>query len=226
MKLLLTILFSLSIFCLSSQEMSYSEFEKEAKINKRFQPKFGNFAKNEDEISADKAFIEKATEEYGSREKASEAMVMAGYQALKKDPREAMINFNQAYLLDSSNADIYWGYGQLYYSFKQHRKAKRYYEEGLQHNPKSTMILNSLGSNCIGMYEQDGDEAHLNDGVKPLQSSFMIDPAKAETSQLLTEIFVEMRNCEKARKYYQVYLATKTNDKKQDLKKQMEKNCP
>lgn len=225
MRTLLSLLITIGFGWCTAQEMSYAEYQKEAKINKRLLPKHGNFPKSDDEKTADLAFIERSIEEYQSREKASEAKVMEGYQALNSNPKEAMICFNQAFLLDSTNANIYWGYGQLFHHFDQYQEADGYFEEGLTHNPKSTMLLNAMGKNCLEMYHQDGNEEHLQRGIKKLQSSFMIEPSKAETSKTLTGIFLELKNCEKAKKYYQVYKATEKGEHDTELAKLLSNQC-
>lgn len=87
------------------------------------------------------------------------------------------------------------------------------------------MLLNALGINCIEMYKADGNHQHLEGGIKHLQSSFMVDPKKAETSRILTEVYLHLDNCQKAKKYYQVYLATDKDPKEVDLTMAMETKC-
>ncbi len=225
MKTLVTVIALLSFSILCAQNMSYEEFQQEARINKRLLPKYGKTQKSDDELAADKAFIEKSIEEHKNVKLASKQMIKAGYHALEDDPKSAMINFNQAYLLDSSNADIYWGYGKLYYHFEQYEMAMAFYREGLELNPKSTMLLNSLGESCMAMHKADGSIDHMDDCIKKLQSSFMIDPSKAETSKLLTMAYLDVENCEKAKKYYQVYLATEKQKEDFELMERVEEEC-
>lgn len=225
MKTLTTLVVVFFITSLQAQHMSYAEFQKEARINKRLMPKYGQLPQSDDENLANLAFIEKSKEEYKTVQLASKAMVKKGYKALKKNPKEAMYSFNQAYLLDSTNADIYWGYGHLYNYFNQYALAESYYHEGLALNPKSTMLLNSIGENYSAMYSLDGNKDHLENGNKHLQTSFMVDPSKAETSRMLTLNYLELNNCEKAKKYYQVYLATEKKKEGLGLMERMEKEC-
>ena len=215
----------LSFSLIYAQKMSYEDFKREANINKRLLPKYGKVQKSDDELAADKAFIERSIQEYKTVELASKAMVKEGYSSLKKDPKQAMINFNQAYLLDSSNADIYWGYGKLYSYFEQYELADAYYQEGLNLNSKSVMLLNSIGENYITLYKMDEVAEHLDMAIKNLQSAFMNDPSKCHTTKLLTEAYLLKDDCEKARKYYQVYQATEMEHDDPELTKKMEEQC-
>ena len=46
---------------------------------------------------------------------ASDYLIKLGFNYMyKRDLKTAMYRFNQAYLLDSTNSDIYWGYGAIY----------------------------------------------------------------------------------------------------------------
>lgn len=73
-------------------------------------PMFGGVEKNEDMKSADEAFIKK-TEELGiSREDGAKFSIKLGWKYfLNADYASAMQRFNQAWLLDPSNGDVYHG---------------------------------------------------------------------------------------------------------------------
>lgn len=225
MKSIITIVCLLSSCMIYGQELSFEQYQKEAKINKRLLPKYGLITKSSDEQVSDKAFIDRAIKEHSTAEKASSKMVEKGYHSLESDPRTAMYNFNQAYLLDSSNANIYWGYGKLYTHFKQFKLAKMYYEQGLKLDSKNTMLLNGLAENYHSDYEINGIDSNMTNCIAILQSSFRVNPSKSQTSKLLTLAYIETNNCEKARTYYKVYLATDGKESEFELMEIMEKKC-
>ena len=75
-------------------------------------PMYGGVQKTPEQEAADETFIQAAIKEYGTREKASDVVVQIGWSYLyKNDLRTAIKKFNQAWLLNSDNAQAYWGFG-------------------------------------------------------------------------------------------------------------------
>jgi Tfp pilus assembly protein PilF len=64
--------------------------------------------------AADEKLIEDTTRHYGSRLKASAAFVENGFAYYARDDlANAMRRFNQAWLLDSNNPEVYFGFGAV-----------------------------------------------------------------------------------------------------------------
>ena|SRR5690606_8949269 len=58
---------------------------------------------------ADEAFIESTSSAYGGRERASKRWVEQGFAFYNRDELDmAMRRFNQAWLLDPNNPEVYW----------------------------------------------------------------------------------------------------------------------
>lgn len=77
-------------------------------------PMYGHQPKAQYFIDADNKFITEAIEEHGSADSASRHCVKMGWAYFyRKDINTAMKRFNQAWLLDSLNPDIYWGFGSI-----------------------------------------------------------------------------------------------------------------
>lgn len=75
------------------------------------QPKYGALPKNDAQKAADEKFLAGIDDYYkGDRKKAAEDIVRRGWQFLRQgNAPDAMRRFNQAWLLDSSNANAIWG---------------------------------------------------------------------------------------------------------------------
>lgn len=81
---------------------------------------------------ADKDLIEGTTREFGSRRAASQAFVEQGLRYyLKDDLGTAMKRFNQAWLIDESDPEVYWGFAVVNHDLGNHCEAKRLIEKGL-----------------------------------------------------------------------------------------------
>jgi len=73
---------------------------------------YGGLEKSKEIQKKDQGFIDWAVKEFGTREKASKDAADRGWQSYhNNDLSTAMKRFNQAWLLDSSNAQAYWGFG-------------------------------------------------------------------------------------------------------------------
>ena len=153
MKLIIT--FILSSFCLASigQEPDFADWQKEAETNKRLLPKYGGLEKSKKEKKSDEEFIAQIMEKFDTKEDASNDMIDLGFQYLYRgDLRTAMYRFNQAYLLDNNNSNIYWGYGAVYMTFGEYDLARAQYQEGLKFNPDNDDILIDYGTTYLGEY--------------------------------------------------------------------------
>lgn len=193
--------------------MSYYEWERLAKEDSRLRPKYGNYEKTEEQKEADKKFVEdimKMEKHKNDKRKASNHMIDLGFQYLYKgELRTAMYRFNQAYLLDNDNTDIYWGFGAVYMSLSNYEKAKEQYEEGLKLNPNSTHLLTDLGTYYMMKYyllsETDNRQAkeNLNEAIRNFSRSYNLNPKDQNT---LFKVFVSHLmndDCENARKFYE-----------------------
>lgn len=65
---------------------------------------------------ADEQLIAGTTKEFGNREKASDAFVDQGIRYYKSDKyAAAMKRFNQGWLLNPNNPDVFWGFGMVFH---------------------------------------------------------------------------------------------------------------
>lgn len=85
---------------------------------------------------ADRQLIEGTTKEFGSREKASAAFVNTGFNYYYRDELDkAMRRFNQAWLLNPNNSEVYWGFSSILHDKKEYCEAKKMVEKALALNP-------------------------------------------------------------------------------------------
>jgi hypothetical protein len=132
MKNLITFcLFILSSSIVIAQQMTLDQWNEEAKTNIRCLPKYGHVKKTAGQMEADSEFIQVTLPRFATKRLASEHLIDLGFKYLYQDVKTAMYRFNQAYLLDSTNSDIYWGYGGVYMILQDYPRAKEQYEGGL-----------------------------------------------------------------------------------------------
>lgn len=90
---------------------------------------------------SDAKFIKSELKRYGTPDSASNVYVAMGWSHFyRKDPETAMKRFNQAWLLDRENPNVYFGFGHLIrYAFsKDPAEAEKFYKLGRDRDPKHT----------------------------------------------------------------------------------------
>ena len=216
MKKILT--FAITLFSLTTfgqkysdvmgQKMTSEQWNEEAKTNIRLLPKYGHIPKTEGQKSADKEFIETTLKKYPTNREASEHLIELGFKYLYNDVKTAMYRFNQAYLLDSTNTDIYWGYGGVYMTLGDLENAQKIYLEGLSIDPKSTHLLTDYGTYFMTQYYelQPLDEknalVHLDSAINYMTKSYQFDNKDQNTTFKLSVCYYQKKDCKNAWKYY------------------------
>lgn len=189
-----------------------SDWDKEAVSNIRMWPKYKDAEKTPSQKEADAEFIESTmkNEQFkGDKRKASNHMIGLGFQYLYKGAaKTAMYRFNQAFLLDNHNPEIYWGYGAVYMQLSKFDEAKKMYETGLLLDPKNTNMLTDFGTYYIVMYQQaiENSEAssqtNWNNAIQKFKASYDLDPNNQNTSFKLSAAYYLVGDCKQALMYY------------------------
>lgn len=197
---LLFILFSLPSF---AQQISYKDWQGEAKNEIDLQPEYGNLPKTAEYKAEDDKFIKTCLVADGTYRKASEHLVSLGFKYLYQgDIKIAMRRFNQAWLLDSKNENAYWGFGAVYFSFSDYDEALRQLEKGLLINPNSSNILTDKATIYTGFYVSQQNVEDLNKAIELFNLSYKIDPSNQNTVFKLSVAYYYKQDCANALKYY------------------------
>lgn len=87
-------------------------------------------------VEADKQFISDVTKEFGSRGKASQLWVKQGFKFYNQNRLGmAMRRFNQAWLLNDENAEVYAGFGSVLHDQGKYCDAMQMMQKSLSLNP-------------------------------------------------------------------------------------------
>ncbi len=188
---------------LSAEKITYQEWKEEAKTNIRLLPKYGDLPKTEDQKDADNELINTYIKQEGTRNKASTALISLGFNYLYRgDIKTAMYRFNQAWLLDSTNVDIYWGFGAIYHSFGDYESAMMQYDAGLSIDPKNSRIITDKATVYMIGYYANNDQNKLNKAIVLLEQSYALDSKNQNTLFKLSICCFLKDDCKRAKKYY------------------------
>jgi tetratricopeptide (TPR) repeat protein len=101
-------------------------------------PLFGGQQRCPTQLRADTFFLYKCDRIYPDRKTATADMIRRGWNYLHEQKTDtAIIRFNQAWLLDSTHAGIYWGFGTALGVQKKTAEALPFFERSLQLAPDS-----------------------------------------------------------------------------------------
>ena len=138
-------------------------------------------------------------------------MIELGFKYLYRgDLKTAMYRYNQAFLLDKNNSNIYWGYGAIYMAFGEFDLSRAQYEEGLKINPKNDNILIDYGTSYLGefynLYEGDKIKSQnkLDSAIKKLNEAYNINSLNSNASYKLSICYLYKNNCEKANHFLEI----------------------
>lgn len=213
------------------QQMTSEKWDDEAKTNIRLLPKYGHVQKTEAQKKSDQEFIETALKKDSTNRKASDHLISLGFQYLYRDIKTAMYRFNQAYLLDSTNTDIYWGFGGVYMTLGDYAKAEKQYQEGLTINPNNPHLLTDYGTYFMVQYygiqpiDENGAMTNLESAISYMVKSYQLDPTDQNTSFKLSICYWNKGDCDNAWKYYNICKALGGQPITEDYTKDLKKKC-
>jgi len=231
MKQILTSIILLFTSSVIGQQMTLEQWNEDAKTNIRLLPKYGYAQKTEAQKKLDKEFIETALKQDTTNRKASEHFISLGFKYLYRDIKTAMYRFNQAYLLDSTNTDIYWGFGGVYMTLGDFTKAEEQYKAGLAINPSNSHLLTDYGTYFMVQYyiiqPIDPQKAltNLDNAIKYMQQSFKLDPTDQNTTFKLSVCFWNKGDCDNAWKYYDICKTLGGQPITEDYTSELNKKC-
>lgn len=190
------------------QQITLTQWNEQAASDIRLLPKYGNTPKTDGQKSADKEFIETTLKQYPDNRKASDHLIELGFKYLYKDIKTAMYRFNQAYLLDSTNTDIYWGYGAAYMTLGDLANARKQYLEGLAIDSQSTHLLTDYGTYFVSQYyalrpaNEKNALLQLDSAINYMSRSYRIDSKDQNTTFKLSVCYFRKKDYENAWRYY------------------------
>ncbi|HRH39904.1 MAG TPA: hypothetical protein PK760_16255, partial [Flavobacteriales bacterium] len=193
----------------NAQHLTYNEWAARAVKDMRLAPRYGDRKKSAEQLASDAEFIRLMHEKDSVPRSASSTLIAHGFDLLRKgDLPAAMFRFNQAFLVDSTNTDIYWGYGTFFMELDRPTVAHTMFRAGLSQDSTNTHLL--IGEATA--YLADHHIAAQTDSVAAMepvrQALAMLQRAErydAQDSSLLYRMSVcyfLRGECDKARAYF------------------------
>lgn len=186
-----------------AQQISYEQWKEESKTEIRLVPEYGRVTKTQGQTAADQQLIKEELKQEGTHRKASEHLIRLGFSYMYKgDIKTAMYRFNQAWLLDPQNANVYWGYGAIYFAFEDTDEALKQYNKGLIIDPNSSNILTDEATIYMSLFANKAERDYLDKAIALFSKSYDIDPSNQNTSFKLSAAYYYKEDCVNAQKFY------------------------
>ncbi len=141
---------------------------------------YGGVEKTAEQKAADQTFIDAVMKIDGDRKIGAEHLVQKGWQSFADgDSDTAMKRFNQAWLLDTQNADAFWGFGSIRASQGKTEEGIAFLKQGLAINPRHVLLLCNLGMLTVRNMSEKGTGS-FDEAVTYFQHAQSIDSHQAQ----------------------------------------------
>lgn len=233
MRNILIIIFAAFSTVAYGQRLKFEDWKAEAEQNTSLLPKYGGLERTKKEKESDEEFKRKVMESFDTEKEASNHMIDLGFQYLYKgDLKTAMYRFNQAYLLDNANSNIYWGYGTIYMAFGKPDLSREQYEEGLRMDSENDKILIDYGTTYLAEfydnYEINNIEKaneSLDIAIEKLFAAYEINPKNPSSSYKLSICYLYKDDCMKSKEYLKISEELGNSNITEAYKIELEEKC-
>ncbi|MCE6990723.1 tetratricopeptide repeat protein [Dyadobacter sp. CY323] len=166
-------------------------------------PMYGNAKKCPEQIEADRRFLQETDGLFqGDRKRAAEDRVARAWEYFDANVQDtAMMRFNQAWLLDSSNAEVYWGFGNLLGGQERFRESIPFFKKSLRLNPENPIVWEAAAQSYGNIYADTRSQKDLDSSIYYLRHSFRLDPKNSGTISKLTMAYLYAMKKDSATKY-------------------------
>ncbi len=191
----LTFLLFLSIITIGC---SYTQ-DCDDNINKL--PMYGDLKKRKEQLLADRIFLSECDKSPGRKEAATH-LVMRGWQYFNEKKLDtSMMRFNQAWLLDSLNSEVYWGFGNLLGLQKKFNESIPLFKKSLKLNSKNSKVWLDMSTSYGNIFFQSKDIKYLNSSIEALKEAINLDDKNPHLYARLTAAYCYFTQKDSANKY-------------------------
>ena len=140
-------------------------------------PMYGHKAKCKMQIEADHDFINYCTKQFKDKKEASDFYVQRAWELIKRQQLDsAMFKLNQAWLLDSINADVYLGFGSILGKQQKFNESIPLLERSIHLNENNPKAWDNLATSYCNLYAQAPNQELLSKAIDGFKKAITLDP--------------------------------------------------
>jgi tetratricopeptide (TPR) repeat protein len=162
------LLFLASLFSCVLAYPAEAQVVRDGSIN--LLPMYGGVRKSRALRKADERFLTSCDELFPNRQAAADYHANKGWEFIRKDDfNTAVKRFNQAWLLDSTNATAYWGFGAVAGARKEFTTSLHYFELTRKHDPTNLKVLLDISQTLLLRFELNKQPVDLDNALNSIQ---------------------------------------------------------
>jgi Tfp pilus assembly protein PilF len=166
---------------------------------------YGEVKKCDEQINSDNEFLADCDKEFKTRKEASQKYIEKAWGYFyNNDTSTSMKRFNQAWLLDKDNAEIYWGFGNLMGIRHEVKQSIPLFEKSIKLNPKNAKVYESMATSYGQLFYETKKVEYLNSTIKNLKSAIKLDQNNANYYGSLTSAYAYFSQKDSLRKYIKI----------------------
>jgi tetratricopeptide (TPR) repeat protein len=167
--------------------------------------KLNKIKKCKEQIKYDNEFIADMDKQYKKREDGAEHMVTRGWEYVRAQKLDlAMMRFNQAWMLDSLNYQVYCGFGDLLGMQKKFKESLPYFEMALKLNPNDAKLWQDASTSYGNVFFETKDIKYLNSAINATKGAIKLQPKNPQLYSQLTAAYSYFMQKDSAQKYLKI----------------------
>ncbi|AMM50677.1 hypothetical protein TH61_05095 [Rufibacter sp. DG15C] len=179
-KLLWLLLFIVSITQMQAQSKRWAEWQKRGEKQINLLPMYGGQPKSKNLLALDKKFLASVDKKGGTRAENSKYFSDRGWQHFQQgDFETAMFRFNQAWLLDSTNAKPYWGFGIICGMLENYDDAFTYLHKAYALDSSDVQLLCDIVFTNFCKYQETNQALYIENALVASQKALRQSPDHA-----------------------------------------------
>lgn len=153
------LLLALLPWVVQAQHLTYAEWQLEAQRDGRLNPAFKGHRLTPEQQASNNELVKQVLATGADRRTASDHLVDLGRQHLAEgDLRKAMYRFNHGWLVDSTNARVYHGFGLFFIALDRNTEAGTQFALGLDRDNSSVDLLRDMSATLLAEQGKLRDE--------------------------------------------------------------------
>jgi tetratricopeptide (TPR) repeat protein len=168
-------------------------------------PMYGEVKKCQEQTKIDAQFLADCDKQFKNRNEAAQSYIGKAWEGFyNNDPDISMKRFNQAWLLDKNNPEIYWGFGNLMGIKHELKKSISLFEKSIKLEPHNSKVYESMATSYGQLFFETKNVEYLDLTVKNLKTAINLDPNNAKIYGSLTSAYAYYIQKDSLRKYIKI----------------------
>jgi len=184
-------------------------------------PMFGHVKKCGAQIEADEIFLS-AYKTPTSRKDAVSHILMRAWQYFDaKQLDTSMMRFNQVWLLDSLNANVYWGFANILGMQKRFKESLPLFKKSLKIDSNNSNAWQDMSISYGNIFFETKNKIYLDSSVYATKRAVRLDPRNPRFYGQLTSDYSYFVQRDSAKKYLKITESLDPNAVNPEVKKML-----